>query len=122
MAPILRMLQNPCLGQRLRHPPSTPETEWRWDDFCKIDLSHRLRLIYLWEPDQSTITIVAIGPHLAQGQLDNVYDALAEMFDLPLAEGHAQLPTSSCCDEVDADGRTLSLDEGREQILRMTKR
>jgi len=104
------MLANPCLGQRLRQPPGAPATEWRWDDFCKLDLSHQLRLIYVWNPDTPMVTIVAIGPHLAQGQLDNVYDALAEMFDLPLDEGHAQLPTEPCCGEVDPTGRTVSVD------------
>ncbi len=119
---ILRVHENPCLGQRLRHPPNAPETEWRWDDFCKVDLPHQLRLIYVWDPQAPRITIVAIGPHLAHGQLDNVYDALADMFDLPLDEGHAQLPESTCCSEVDPNGRTVSVDDGRAHIIRMTKR
>jgi hypothetical protein len=116
MAVILQVLENPCLGQRLRHPPNTPETEWRWDDFCKVDLSHQLRLIYVWEPDEPRITIVAIGPHLAHGQLDNVYDGLAAMFDLPLDEGHAQLPASACCDEVPPSGRTVSVERGASRF------
>jgi len=119
---ILAVLENPCLGQQLRHPPNAPDTEWRWDDFCKVDLRRQLRVIYYWDPESTMITIVAIGPHLAQGQLDNVYDALAVMFDLPPDEGHAQLEAAPCCAEVDAAGRTIGEEEARDQILRMAKR
>jgi len=119
---ILALLANPCLGQRLRHPTGTPETEWRWDDFCKLDLPRQLRLLYRWDSDRPRITLVALGPHLAQGQLDNVYDALAELFDLPPDEGHTQLAAEPCCTVVDPAGRTVSLEEGRAQILRMAKR
>jgi hypothetical protein len=105
-----------------RHPSEASESEWRWDDFCKLDLPRQLRLIYLWEPETPFITLVLIGPHLAQGQLDNVYDALAEAFDLPLDEGHAQLGEQPCCADVNPDGRTVPEENGKRTILQMAKR
>jgi hypothetical protein len=49
-------------------------------------------------------------------------NVLAEMFELPLDEGHAHLPVTPCCGDVDAAGRTVSVDDDRERILRTTKR
>jgi len=41
MEQILTVLKNPCVGQRLRHPPSAHGSEIRWDEFCKFDLLGR---------------------------------------------------------------------------------
>src|SRR5947209_7511976 len=73
---ILKVVQNPCLGTRLRHPPAAPVTDWRWDDFCKFDLPGLLRLIYYWDPEANYITFVQFGLHRAPGGR-NVYRRLA---------------------------------------------
>ncbi len=119
---IVQVLENPCLGQRLRHPASAPDTEWRWDHFCKVDLPRRLRLIYLWDPDRCVFDIVAFGPHLGHGEVGDVYDDLADMFDLPADERHAQLDVEPCCTDLDPAGRTVGVEDGVKQIERMTRR
>jgi hypothetical protein len=119
---IVDVLRNPCIGQRLRHPPEAAETKWRWDDFCKRDLPRRLRLVYIWDPDAAFITIVRFGPHLGHGEFGDVYDGLAARFRLTDDQGHAQLATEMCCAGTDESQRTVSVDEGRDRVLRMARR
>src|SRR5437868_7097450 len=93
---ILKIPENPCLGQRLRQLPGAPETEWRWDHFCKFNLPRLLRLIYRWEPETNVVTFVALGVHKAGG-LD-VYSRLARAFELPPDHGHTEITPHQCCD------------------------
>lgn len=120
---ILELLANPCLGQRLRHPPGTWQDGdgYRWDTFCKLVLPHNLRLIYLWDPEDRFVSLELIGFHLSHGELGNVYDALAEMFELPLDEGHAQRAVQPCCDSS-GGGQTMEEAEARRRILRRARR
>jgi hypothetical protein len=119
---ILQVLENPCLGDRLRDPTDAPDSEWRWDHFCKMDLPRGLRLIYIWDSDNNFIEVVAFGPHLGHGEFGDVYDGLADMFELPADEGHAQLEITRCCADIDPVMRTVSLEDGEAQIRRMTRR
>jgi hypothetical protein len=118
---ILEVLANPCLGQRLRHPPGTRQEGYRWDDFCKLDLPHNLRLIYFWDPEDRFVSLELIGFHLSHGELGNVYDALADLYELPLDEGHAQMAVQPCCDSS-GGGQTVEEAEARRRILRRARR
>jgi len=119
---IAKVLADPCLGQRLRQPPDAPLTDYRWDDFCKFDLPRRLRLIYVWNEEAGFVTIVKFGPHLGHDELDDVYDGLARMFELPPDDGHAQQMAEQCCSDTSSAERATSLEVGTEQIRRMARR
>jgi hypothetical protein len=71
---IMRVLHDPCVGQRLRHPPGDARTRHRWDEFCKLDLPNRLRLIYRWDADDALVIVELIGYHLGTGRSGDVYD------------------------------------------------
>ena len=71
---ILQLLANPCLGERLRQPVGAPQDGYHWDNFCKFDLPHNLRLIYFWNAEDRFVSLEVIGFHLSHGELGNVYD------------------------------------------------
>jgi hypothetical protein len=119
---VIRMLQNPCLGQRLRHPPGESPSRHRWDAFCKLDLPNRLRLIYRWQADDALVIIELIGYHLGTGRTGDVYDALQDAFDLPASHGHEQMGAQPCCEDAGTAGRELRDQDARAALLRLARR
>jgi len=81
-----------------------------------------MRLIYRWDPDRAYVEIVVIGRDVRHGEIEHAYEALADMYALPLDEGHRQLPAKQCCEGVDSPGRILSEEEACKRIKRMAKR
>jgi hypothetical protein len=119
---IVRLLHNPCLGQRLRHPSGNAPTRHRWDAFCKLDLPNRLRLIYRREADAALVVIELIGYHVGAGRTGDVYDALQDAFALPSGQGHDQMAAGPCCENVDPAGREVREQDARAALVRLARR
>jgi hypothetical protein len=119
---IMRVLHDPCVGQRLRHPPGDARTRHRWDEFCKLDLPNRLRLIYRWDADDALVIVELIGYHLGTGRSGDVYDALQDAFDLPAGHGHEQMAAERRCESAGAAAREVRDQDARAALLRLARR
>lgn len=121
MARILGMLANPCTGKRLRDDPSARPTLLTWADFCKINLSDDVRLIYQWAESESLVILHLIGRHTGMPDSD-VYALLEGAFDLEPSHEHRRGPVYDCCHGAYRAGRTLLRADAEAHLRRAASR